>query len=121
MNNKDKEYLVEKIRTKYTEKEYNALDELRDLDKKVKRPINVFSYTFGTISALIMGAGMSLIMTDIGAKIGMTEVMTPGIIVGVIGMVMALMNYPVHKKLLDSRRKKYVDKVIALSEKIMTK
>lgn len=60
MNNADKEYLVQKIRTQYTEKEYTTLDELKDLDKKVKRPVNVFSYTFGTVSALILGAGMSL-------------------------------------------------------------
>lgn len=52
MNNADKEYLVQKIRTQYTEKEYTTL--------KVKRPVNVFSYTFGTVSALILGAGMSL-------------------------------------------------------------
>ncbi len=121
MNNKDKEYLVEKIRTQYTEREYTAVDELKSLDRKVKRPINVFSYVFGTISALVMGIGMSLTMTDVGAKIGMTEVMKPGISIGVVGMGMALVNYPIHKRILNSRRKKYADRVIALSEKIMEK
>lgn len=121
MNNTDKEYLVQKIRTQYTEKEYTTLDELKDLDKKVKRPVNVFSYTFGTISALIMGAGMSLVMTDIGTTIRMTEVMKPGIIIGIVGMAMAIVNYPIHKRMLNSRRKKYANKIIALSEKIMSK
>lgn len=65
MNKNDKDFLVQKIRTQYTEKENTELDALRDLDRKVKRPANVFSYVFGSISAIIMGAGMSLVMTDL--------------------------------------------------------
>ena len=68
MNKNDKDFLVQKIRTQYTEKENTELDALRDLDRKVKRPANVFSYVFGSISAIIMGAGMSLVMTDIGRE-----------------------------------------------------
>ena len=37
MNN-EKEFLVQKIRTQYTEKEHTALDDLKALDSKVKRP-----------------------------------------------------------------------------------
>lgn len=67
MNKNDKDFLVQKIRTQYTEKENTELDALRDLDRQVKRPANVFSYVFGSISAIIMGAGMSLVMTDCSA------------------------------------------------------
>ncbi|MGN1121657.1 MAG: hypothetical protein ACI4RV_04760, partial [Eubacteriales bacterium] len=63
MNRNDQEYLVQKIRTQYTEKEHTQLDALRELDAKVKRPANVFAYIFGSISAIIMGCGMSLVMT----------------------------------------------------------
>ena len=69
MNKNDQEFLVQKIRTQYTEKEHTALDELKELDTKVKRPANVFASIFGSISALIMGAGMSLVMTDIGGTL----------------------------------------------------
>ena len=62
---------------------------------------------------------MSLIMTDIGATLGMTNTMIPGIIIGVVGMLAAIINYPIYKKFLGSRRKKYADKIIALSNKIM--
>lgn len=119
MNKNDQEFLVQKIRTQYTEKENTQLDELRTLDAKVKRPANVFAYVFGSISAIIMGAGMSLVMTDIGSYIGMESPMVPGIIVGVIGMIMAIINYPVYKKILSGRRNKYADEVMALSDKIM--
>lgn len=119
MNKNDKEFLVQKIRTQYTEKEHTQLDELKKLDRKVKKPANVFAYIFGTVSAIIMGSGTSLIMTDIGVILGLQETMVPGIIIGITGMAMAIINYPLYKKLLSSRRKKYADKVIALSDELM--
>ena len=119
MNKNDQEFLVQKIRTQYTEKENTQLDELRSLDKKVKRPANVFAYTFGTISAIVMGAGMSLVMTDIGDMLGMGDTMIPGIVIGVVGLTMAVMNYPIYKNMLESRKKKYADQILKLSDKIM--
>ena len=119
MNKNDQEFLVQKIRTQYTEKSNTRLDELKALDSKVKRPANVFGYTFGSISAIIMGSGMSLVMTDIGEVIGMSETMAPGIVIGAIGMVMALANYPIYKNILASRKAKYADRIIALSDDLM--
>ena len=119
MHKEDKEFLVQKIRTQYTEKEHTQLDELKNLDAKVKRPANTFAYTFGVISAIIMGSGMSLVMTDIGNMISVEKPMVPGIIIGVIGLVMALINYPIFKKLLFSRRKKYANQIIELSDKLL--
>lgn len=111
--------MVQKIRAQYTEKTTTELDELRILDAKVKRPANVFAYTFGSISAIIMGAGMSLVMTDIGAILGIASTMVPGIAIGVVGMALALINYPIYKGILNSRKKKYGAEILALSEKIM--
>ena len=119
MNKNDQEFLVQKIRTQYTEKENTGLDELKELDAKVKRPANVFAYIFGSISAIIMGGGMSLVMTDIADIVGITNPMLWGIIIGLVGMLMAIVNYPIYKGILGSRRKKYADKIIALSDKIM--
>ena len=121
MNRNDQEFLVQRIRTQYTEKKTTELDELRALDAKVKRPANLFAYVFGSISAIIMGAGMSLVMTDIGATVGIADPMIPGIAIGVVGMAMALVNYPIFKGILNARRKKYADRIIALSEQILSK
>jgi hypothetical protein len=68
-----------------------------------------------------MGAGMSLVMTDIGVTVGIADPMIPGIVIGVVGMAMAIVNFPIYKGILASRRKKYADKIIALSDKIMNK
>lgn len=119
MNRNDKEFIVQKIRTQYTEKENTQLDALKKLDAKVKKPANVFAYVFGSIAAIIMGSGMSLVMTDIGETIGIADAMIPGVVIGIIGMLMAIINYPVYKKFLASRRKKYAKEIIALSDNIM--
>ncbi len=121
MNKNDQEFLIQKIRTQYVEKENTELDTLKALDNKVKRPVNVFSYIFGTLSVVIMGCGMSFVMTDIGELIGVSSSMTVGIVVGVIGMVMAIVNYPVYKGILNSRKKKYANEIVALSNKLMNK
>lgn len=118
MNNNSQNFMVEKIRTQYMEKESTEIDALRKLDASVKRPANIFAYVFGSFGAIVMGSGMSLIMTDIGSKIGISEAMVPGIVTGVIGMLIVLINYPIYKKFLSSRRKKYADQIIALSDKI---
>ena len=119
MSNNDQEFLVQKIRTQYTEKQHTELDELKALDARVKKPANAFAYTYGSISAIVMGSGMSLVMTDIGAKLGLTATMIPGIAIGIVGMGMALTTYPIYKRMLNSRKKKYAPEIIALSEKIM--
>lgn len=116
--NNEQEYLVQKIRTQYTEKQHTELDELRELDRKVKLPANTFAYIFGAISALIMGSGMSLVMTDIGQTLGITSPMAPGIVIGAAGLAMAIANYPIYKGILSSRRKKYAQQIIALSDRI---
>lgn len=121
MNRNDAEFIVQKIRTQYMEKDSSEkeLDMLRELDAEVKCPANVFGYVFGSIGAIVMGAGMSLVMTDIGTVIGMENTMVIGIVIGVIGMIMAIVNYPIYKKILTSRREKYADRILKLSEKIM--
>ncbi len=119
MNKNDQQFMAQKIRTQYMKKQTTELDELRRLDSQVKRPAHVFAYTFGSIGALIMGGGMSLMMTDIAETIGLADPMIPGIVIGVIGMIMAIINYPIYKGILASRKKKYADTILSLSEKIM--
>ena len=121
MNRNDQQFMAQKIRTQYMEKTPSELDALRKLDAKVKRPASVFAYTFGSSSAIIMGAGMSLVMTDIGATIGIANALVPGILVGVVGLGMALLTYPMYKRILNSRKKKYGAEILRLSDKILNK
>jgi hypothetical protein len=121
MNKNDQQYMAQKIRAQYVEKQTGEIDALRALDAKVKRPANVFAYVFGSISAIVMGAGMSLVMTDVGAAIGIADALVPGIAIGVLGLGMALLTYPIYKGILGSRKKKYAAQILKLSEQYLNK
>lgn len=121
MNKNDKEFMAQKIRTQYMEKQVTELDELRALDARVKRPANVFAYVFGILAAIIMGCGMSVIMTDIGDALNIGNALITGTVIGSIGLIMALINYPIYNGILGARKKKYADKILNLSEKIIDK
>ena len=118
MNRNDQDYIISKIRTAYTPKQKGDLEELRRMDAQVRRPAQVFSYIFGSISALIMGAGMSLVMTDIASTLGIPYAMPIGIVAGVIGLALAIVNYPLHNAILNSRKKKFAPAILALSDKL---
>lgn len=116
---KDQEFMVEKIRSQYTQEQHTELDALKALDGRVKRPAKVFGFAWGMVGAMVMGAGMSLVMTEIGAVLGLEETLFPGIAVGVAGMVMALTTWPIYQKILTSRKKKFAEQIVELSERIM--
>ena len=118
MNHNDQNFMVEKIRTQYVKEESSKLDALIELDKKVKRPAEILAYIAGSLGALVMGSGMSLVMTEIGAALGLAATMVPGIVTGVIGLAIAVLNYPVYKRFLAARRRKYAPEIFALSQEI---
>ena len=122
MNRNDQQFMAQKIRAQYMEKKTTELDALRTLDAKVKRPANVFAYIFGSISAIIMGCGMSLVMTDIAKIIGLgIDPLIPGVIIGVVGLALAIVNYPLYNAIMNARKKKYAPEILKLSEQIMNK
>ena len=81
--NTDKVY-AQSIANEYSKKSTSKVVALKKLDNKVKRPANIFAYTFGIVSALILGTGMCLSMKVIGN--GSTAFTVIGIIIGVIGI-----------------------------------
>ena len=47
------------------------------------------------------------------------DTMVPGVLVGILGMGMALSTYSLYKGILNRRKKKYAGEILALGEKIM--
>lgn len=113
--NTDKVY-AQSIANEYSKKSTSKVVALKKLDNKVKRPANIFAYTFGVVSALILGIGMCLSMKVIGD--GSTALTVLGIIIGVIGMVGAGVTYPLFRKILNSRKEQYAGDIIRLAEEI---
>ena len=104
---------VERIRKQYTEKELTKIDELRALDKKVKRPATVFAYIFGIIGSLVLGTGMCLAMEVIG------NMMLLGIAIGLVGIAWVSLTHPIYKAILKARKKKYSEKIFQISDSIL--
>ena len=112
--NTDKIY-AESIAKEYAPKDNSKIIALRKLDAKAKMPATIFTYTFGIISALVLGTGMSLAMQVIGS--GVTG-MILGIIIGIIGIIGCCVNYPIYKKLLENGKKKYAYEIVELAREI---
>ena len=112
--NTDKIY-AESIANEYAPKDSSKIVALRKLDRKAKLPAIIFTYTFGIISALVLGTGMCFAMQVLGSGIiGMAI----GIVVGIIGLAGCGVNYPIYKKILENGKKKYAYEIVELAREI---
>lgn len=108
--------LAEKIASEYAPKETSKIVALKKLDRLAKNGANIFAFTFGIISALVMGAGMSFAMGVIGDKsIGS---MILGIAIGLVGIAGVSVNYFIYKVLLKKGKMKYGDDILRLAKEI---
>ena len=57
--NTDKIY-AEAIVNEYSKKSASKVVALKKLDRKAKAPAEIFAYSFGIVSALLLGVGMCL-------------------------------------------------------------
>lgn len=113
--NTDKIY-AEAIANEYARKDTTKVVQLKKLDAKAKRPANIFAYTFGIVSSLVLGVGMCLAMKVIGD--GSTVSFGVGIGVGLLGILGVSINYPIYKKMLENGKKKYASDIIRLAKEI---
>ena len=113
--NTDKIY-AEQIANEYAPKKASKVVALKKLHQKAKRPAEIFSYTFGIISALILGTGMSLCMGVIGG--GTPLAMIIGIVVGFVGIVGCGLNYLIYKTMIKKGKEKYGSDIIRLAKEI---
>lgn len=113
--NTDKIY-AEQLANEYAPKEASKVIALRKLDAKAKRPAAIFTYTFGSISALILGIGMCLSMKVIGN--GSNAMFALGIVIGILGIICMSINYPLYKKILKSGKQKYAFEIMEIAKEI---
>ena len=112
--NTDKIY-AEHIANEYAPKDTTKVRQLKKLDNKAKLPATIFAYTFGIISALVLGVGMCLAMKVIGSGVG---AMVAGIIIGVVGIIGCAVNYPIYKKMRANGKAKYGSDIMKLAKEI---
>lgn len=111
----DKIY-AEAIANEYSVKNTPQVVALKKLDHKAKMPAQIFAYTFGIAAALVLGVGMCLSMGVIGT--GMSYAFQLGIVLGIIGIVGASVDYPLYKRFLKNGKDKYAADIIRLAGEI---
>ena len=109
---------VEDIRKKYLPREEDKMEQLRTLHAIPTQRAQAASLAVGIIGALIMGTGMSLAMTDIGVLLG-SLAMVIGIVVGLVGMVLVALAYPLYNRVLKKQREKIAPEILRLSDELL--
>ena len=112
---------IRQIRQKYQQQEEDEISRLRKLDAKVSQKATVVSLVLGIVGTLIMGTGMSFIMTEFGSWVGLTGIigMVVGIILGLIGIIMVVLAYPVYNKVLKREREKIAPEILRLTDTLL--
>ncbi len=98
--------------------EVDKMEQLRKLDAGVTNKASVVALCVGILSALIMGAGMSLVMTDLGTKLGVASARVSGIIIGIVGMAGVIAAYPLYQFVLKKQRAKVAPQILKLTEEL---
>ena len=109
---------VEEIRRTYLPKEEDKMEQLRRLHAIPMHKAQAASLVVGVIGALILGFGMSLCMTELGAALGSLALVL-GIFIGLVGMVLAAIAYPLYKRTLEKERAKIGPEILRLSEELL--
>ena len=112
---------IKRIRKKYATpvEEEDKMAQLRRLDAGVYSKATTAALVIGIIGALVMGLGMSIVMTDIGATLGTILAMIVGVGIGVIGIVLICLAYPMYTRTLKKEREKIAPEIIRLTDELM--
>ena len=112
---------IKRIRKKYAApaEEEDKMAQLRRLDASVYSKATTAALVIGVIGALVMGLGMSIVMTDIGAALGTILAMIVGVGIGVIGIVLICLAYPMYTRTLKKAREKIAPEIIRLTDELM--
>ena len=86
---------------------------IKKLDKSVSDKATIWSIAVGVIGSLIMGAGMSLCMVLGGIW------MAVGIVIGVIGMAVVAVAYPLYVRILKRERERIAPEILKLTDELM--
>ena len=109
---------IEAIRKKYLPREEDKMEQLRRLHSIPTQKAQAASIAIGVLGALILGTGMSLCMTELGAAMGHLA-MVIGILVGVLGLIMVALAYPLYNCVLRKERRRIAPEILRLSDELL--
>lgn len=114
---------IKNIRKKYASpvEEEDKMAQLRRLDAGVTQRATTISLVIGIIGALVLGLGMSLAMTEISKILGRYSDlgMLLGIVVGVVGIILVSLAYPIYNRIVKKEREKIAPEILRLTDELM--
>ena len=112
---------IKRIRDKYTpqKSELSKLEQLRQLDESVTQKATAYALILGILGALILGSGMSLILTDLGSFMGTAASLIIGILLGLLGMVPIALAYPIYLRTVEKERERVAPEILRLTDELM--
>ncbi len=114
MNDLDKVY-AESVAKDYMPKETNKVRQLKKLDERAKLPAFITAMTLGIIGTLIFGTGMCFGLGVFGTG---AIFMFIGVLLGIVGAAVCIINYPLYNKLLKKGKEKYAFEILELAKEI---
>lgn len=106
---------IENIRKKYAPSTSgeDKMEQLRRLDRSVTNKATTLSLILGIAGTLIMGIGMccTLVWQD--------TLFIPGIVIGLCGIAMLSVAYPVYNTVLKKEREKIAPEILRLSDELL--
>lgn len=116
---------IEAIKRKYSNSDISdksdKMERLRSLDKSVTTFATGISISIGVFFSLLMGFGMSIIMTDLNNYLKIPNPFITGIIIGVIGMSGIISAYPIYHAIIKIKRKKIAPEILRLADELTEK
>lgn len=112
---------IKAIRKKYAVQEHteDKMAQLRRLDAGVHSKATMASLVVGVIGTLMMGLGMSLVMTEIGELLGTVLALVIGSGVGIVGIAFVCLAYPIYNRTLKKEQEKIAPEIIRLTDELM--
>ena len=104
----DEQKRLDEIRSKYTETPnvITKREQLEALDRKADSAGMTASLCTGILGTLIFGFGMCLALV--------WDMLSPGIIVGIIGFAVLMYAYPLYRKLNTAKKKELAPQILQL-------
>lgn len=109
---------IERIRKKYVPEERDKMEQLRALDEGATKKASAVAIVTGLIGTLLMGGGMSMVMSDFGKLLGQLAIPV-GICAGVVGIGIMACAYPLYNRTLKKEQERIAPEILRLTDELM--
>ncbi len=103
---------LEAIRSKYTPRQPDKMEQLRALDRSAGRKGTIAAIIVGVVGTLTLGFGMCCTM------VWPSSLFIPGIFIGVAGIVLIVVAHPLYVCITKRERKKIAPEILRLTEEL---